>query len=113
MLDQASFDFSTPPAPPAADEVTRLVDHLQRAGETWLTAKQLAGALSLSDRKIRSLAEHSDGRVISGPGCPGYRHVDHCTLEILNEVSNRLASQARAMYRRSIRIRKLAHSILR
>lgn len=111
MLAQASFDF-TSPAAPAAGEVARLVSHLQRAGETWLTARQLAAALSLTDRKIRSLAEHSDGLIVSGPGCPGYRHLHHCSPVILDEVANRLKSQAKAMLRRSITIRRRAHALL-
>lgn len=112
MISQAAFNFPAPPAPQQSD-VERLVNHLHDAGETWLTASQLAAVLGLTDRKIRKLAEHSDGLIVSGPGCPGYRHIDHCTPSILSEVADRLKSQARSMIRRSIRIRNRAHSRIR
>jgi len=113
MTNKGEFDFSTPPLPPAATEVDRLVHHLLEAGPIWITAKELATSLDLTDRKVRQLAEHSDGLIISGPGCPGYRHLHHCTADQLREVADRLNSQARSMMRRSIRIRRRAHALIR
>ena len=112
MNDQGEFDFRGP-VPPPATEVDRLIRHLDHAGAVWTTAKQLAAQLDLTDRKVRQLAEHSEGQIISGPGCPGYRHLRHCTADQLREVADRLNSQARAMMRRSIKIRRCAHALIR
>lgn len=112
MSGQGEFDFSAPLPSPAASEVDRLTRHLLEAGPVWITARELAATLDLTDRKVRQLAEHSDGLIVSGPGCPGYRHLNHCTADQLREVADRLNSQARAMMRRSIRIRRRAHAII-
>jgi hypothetical protein len=77
-----------------------------------VNAKQIAASLGFNERKIRSLAQESDGIIVSGPGCPGYRHISHCTGAQVREVSDRMKSQAKAMLRRSIRLKNLAHSII-
>lgn len=71
--------------------------------------KKLAVALGHTDRKIRQIAEHSGGLIISGPGSPGYQHISHCTTEQINHIANTLESQGRSMLRRSQTIRKQAH----
>jgi hypothetical protein len=111
MITQASFDFTAPPAPPAG-EVEILVGYLKNH-PGFHTAKQLALALAYTDRRIRQLAEASDGLIISGPGSPGYCHLHHCPSEQLAHIADTLRSQARRMLARSIRIRKRAHSIIR
>ena len=112
MITQAAFDFTAPAPSPEIGEVERLVSYLkQHPG--FHTAAKLSSALALSDRKIRQLAELSDGLVISGPGSPGYCHLDHCDTKRLAHIANTLRSQARSMLARSIRIRKRAHSIIR
>jgi len=109
MITQASFDFTAPA--PAAGEVGRLVNHL-RNHPGFHTAAMLSVALDLSDRKIRQLAESSDGLIISGPGSPGYCHLNHCPTETLSHIVNTLRSQARSMIGRSIRIRRRAHALI-
>lgn len=98
---------------PSEREVERLVSHLLAAGDQWSTAAEIAKALGIGDRKVRSLAEHSQGLVVSAPGCPGYRHLHHTTALQIAEIRNRLASQAKAMMRRSILIGRLAHKLIR
>ena len=98
---------------PAELEIERLVSHLDAAGDQWLTAAEIAKQLGIGDRRVRQLAEHSRGRIVSAPGCPGYRHIHHTTVEQIAEIRNRLASQAKAMMRRSILIGRMAHSIIR
>lgn len=111
MNDQPTFDFTAPPAPPAG-EVEALIRYL-----AWHpgfhTAAKLSTALNHTDRKIRQLAEASDGFIISGPGSPGYCHISHCDTERLAHIADTLRSQARSMLARSIRIRKRAHSLIR
>ena len=112
MIQQSSFDFTAPPPPPVSGEVTTLL--------AWLldhpgfhTARSLSTQLDLSDRKIRQIAELSDGLIVSGPGSPGYCHLRHCPPETLGHIADTLRSQARSMICRSIRIRRRAHSLIR
>ena len=108
MLDQASFDFTAPPAP-ADDEVERLVLYLI-SNPGFHTARRIESALDLSDRRIRQLAEAARGTIISGPGSPGYCHIDHCPLEKLSHIAAAQLSQGRAMIRRSLQTSRLAHA---
>lgn len=112
MFHQASFDFSAPPASPPETEVQRLVAWL-RDHPGFHTARNLAAALELSDRKIRQLAEHSDGMIISGPGSPGYQHLHHCSAGDLAHIADTLRSQAISMLRRALKMRSRAHAIIR
>lgn len=109
---QADFDFTTPPAAVPVGEVEALLAYLS-ANPGFHTAKQLSAALDLSDRKVRQLAEASDGLIISGPGSPGYCHLYHCPAEQLAHIADTLRSQARRMIARSIRIRRRAHQLIR
>ena len=106
---QCDFDFTRPPV---NSEVDTLIEFLRRRGERWTTAKEVGRNLGFNERKVRQLAEHSDGIVISGPGCPGYRHINFCNADELREVSERLKSQAKAMLRRSIRLKTRAHALI-
>ena len=113
-MKQASLKLSSSFAKcPAEREIERLVSHLDAAGDQWLTAAEIAKALGIGDRTVRLLAEHSRGRIVSAPGCPGYRHLNHTTVEQIAEIRNRLASQAKSMMRRSILIGRLAHAVIR
>jgi hypothetical protein len=73
----------------------------------------LETALNLSDRKIRQLAEAARGAIVSGPGSPGYCHIDHCPTEKLSHIADTLLSQGRAMIRRALQTRRLAHARIR
>ena len=111
-MHQQELNFTTPPTPPEVGEVEILLNHLSN-NPGFHTAKQLAAALDLSDRKIRQLAEASNGLVISGPGSPGYCHLYHCPTEQLGHIAESLISQGKAMIQRGIRTRKLAHQLIR
>jgi len=78
----------------------------------WHTAAKISGSLSLSDRKVRALAEASNGLVVSGPGTPGYCHASHCTAEEISHAAETLISQGKRMIARAIRIRRRGHQIL-
>lgn len=108
---QGSFDFTAPPAPPPG-EVEILVAYLKNH-PGFHTARELAQALAYTDRRIRQIAEASDGLIISGPGSPGYCHLHHCPSKQLAHIADTLRSQARRMLARSIRIRKRAHTLIR
>lgn len=111
MTGQQELDFNPPP-PPVPGEVEILTAYLLN-NPGFHTAKQITAALDLSDRKVRQLAEASDGLIVSGPGSPGYCHLYHCEPAKLAHIADTLRSQARAMLARSIRIRKRAHQLIR
>jgi hypothetical protein len=100
------------PAAPAPTEVEILTTYLLN-NPGFHTAAQLAKALAYTDRKIRQLAEASDSYIISGPGSPGYIHINHCPAEKLAHIPETLISQGKSMIRRGIRIKRRAHSIIR
>jgi len=107
-------EFKTPrqSSPPQAN-VDRLVAILLTHGERWTTSSEIAKETGYNERHIRDLAEHSECRIVSGPGCPGYRHILHTTTAQIAEVVNRLQSQAKRMISRSVKINKAAHAMLR
>lgn len=77
------------------------------------TAAQCCAGLDLAvtegnKRLIRSLAEHSCGAIISGPGIP-YRHAGTCTVEEAVAAARSHESQARRQARRAADIRNYQH----
>lgn len=108
--EQAIFDFNPPAAAP--DEVEALVSYLHQQGPVWTTAKQIHTALGINDRRLRVLRQSARGRIISGPGCPGYRHVHHCTIDQIREAAARKKSQIRAMVADYIADLRLANRLL-
>lgn len=112
MANQPEFDF-TKGADPTAQEVERLVTYLDKQGPVWTTAKQIQAALGFNDRKLRVLRSLAKSRIVSGPGCPGYRHIRHCTLDDIKEAAARKKSQIRAMIADYIALLKSAHSTIR
>jgi hypothetical protein len=101
-------DLFSPPRPAAsAAEVTALIAWLA-AHPGWHPAAKIAAALSLTDRKVRALAERSNGLIVSGPGTPGYCHSSHCSAEEISHAAETLVSQARRMMARAISIKKQA-----
>ena len=108
MNAQIEMDFET--AKPAADDIARLANFLYAQGPTWTTAKDITKALDFTDRQIRKLASESNGLILSGPGCPGYRHVRRATPEEVQEVVARLRHQAHMMDQRCSAIHKAFHA---
>jgi hypothetical protein len=112
MLNQASFDFTGPPPPPPG-EVEILTAYLKKQGPVWTPAKQIEADLGINDRKLRILRAAAKNQILSGPGCPGYRHMDHATLDNIQEAAARKRSQIRAMTRDYIDLKRCAHSRIR
>ena len=109
ITEQAAFRFTAPAEIP---DVERLLAWLS-ARPGFHTAKQLAEALDLSDRKIRQLAEQSGGLVVSGPGSPGYCHLYHCPTEQVAHLTATMISQGKTMIRRALLTRRRAHKVIR
>lgn len=111
--DQLYLIFPSAPAPLQHQAETERVVGYLLAHPGFHLARDLAPALGLTDRAIRRASELADGHIVSGPGSPGYCHIEHCPTETLAHITDTLRSQARHMLTRSIRIRKRAHSIIR
>jgi hypothetical protein len=108
MSEQLQLDFET--KQPAHDDIERLALFLYAQGAIWTTAKDITNALGFTDRQIRKLASESNGLILSGPGCPGYRHVRRATPEEVQEVVARLRHQAHMMDQRCSAIHKAFHA---
>jgi hypothetical protein len=84
------------------------VDAVLRAlGRDWLTAAALGRLTGFSDRTLRSIANESDGAIISGQR--GYKSTRYATIDEINHASNWLVSQAKKMERRAIAIQRRRH----
>lgn len=91
-------------------EVEQMVRFL--AGKGWLRAAEIEVATSSGDRKIRAIAEHSQGRILSGQ--QGYRLFDRTTpLEEADRAATWLESQGRKMLQRGAAIRRVYHRYAR
>lgn len=97
------------PEQPDLEEVAKLAVWLYQIGDEWVTARRITAALDLTDRQIRHLAAASGGVIVSGPGCPGYKHVRHCDPDELRTVASRLEHQAKLMAERAAAIRRQFH----
>lgn len=111
MSYQSEFDLSDP-TPADFEEVAALLRFLAEQGESWTTAKDIKEQTGIDDRRLRHLAAISGGLVVSGPGCPGYRHVSKCPLETVKEAAARLDAQASKMTKRASDLRRTAHRLL-
>jgi hypothetical protein len=79
-------------------------------GRGWQKAREIEAALGIDERKLRAMAEHSDGEILSGPGCPGYRLFDgETSLGDAERAAGRLRSQGEKMIRRAMSIGRRMH----
>jgi hypothetical protein len=82
------------------------------SGRGWLRAAEIEAATGIGDRKMRVIAEHSDGRILSGQG--GYRLFDRTTpVEEADRAASWLESQGRKMLLRGASIRRRLHRYAR
>ena len=73
----------------------------------WHTARELK-IHGFTDRELRLLVEHSDGRILSYPGSPGYKLFEAATLDEY-QAAEALRNQARRMLCRFFRYRRRYH----
>ena len=97
--------------PPSQAEVDKLVAWL-RNNPGFQKASKLERHLGLADRRLRQLAQNSEGLIISGPGSPGYCHRDHCPVETVSHIAETMISQGKRMIRRGLSMRARAHQAL-
>lgn len=109
MTTQLELAVRTPSPEISAEDVDRVCAALAHADD-WIEAAALAEQLGTTDRKVRKAAEYSDGRILSGPGCPGYKLLDSSArLGDADRAASCLESQARRMLLRAARIRARMH----
>lgn len=108
---QVEFQFRPQGPEVSKAELDQLTDYL--VGRNWVRAAQIQADLRLDERRIRLIAEASDGRILSGPGCPGYKLLSQETpIREVDEAATRLESQGRRMLARATAIRRRAHTLL-
>ena len=99
---------------PAVTEAEVLAITTWLRGRGWVKAREIETALGMDERTIRAVAEHSDGLILSGPGCPGYRIFDgETSLGDADRAASRLESQGRKMLLRAGTIRRRLHRYAR
>lgn len=114
MDDQTELSFDAPRKAPEVSEaeVEAVCDWLTDRG--WMKAAEIAEAFAMSDRKIRAIAEASDGRILSGPGSPGYRLFTGATeIREADRCASQIESQANRMLARAVAIRRRFHRYAR
>lgn len=111
MIEQGKLPIHTSSAgaPEVSDaEIDQLCEWLR--GRGWVKAAEISQALSIDDRKVRAIAQHSDGRILSGPGCPGYLlFTGRTEIEEADRCACRIESQAKQMFARALSIRRRFH----
>lgn len=104
MIEQ--LDLISDKAPKiSAEEVNLLIACLR--GKGWLTARLISQALSWPDRKIRAVANASEGQVISGQ--LGYRLTCEASIAEIQHATKWMRHQANAMLARVMEIDRVYH----
>jgi hypothetical protein len=85
------------------------IEHL-KGQRRWFPAKELETQTGWTDRDIRSYAEASEGRVISGQN--GYKHADNSTADEIAHFANQMESRGRKMIARANAVRIYAHQLV-
>lgn len=112
QMEQLDLDLSASKAPVVSDEEIRLVVEFL-ADRGWQKAAAITAALGFNERRIRAIAEQSDGLILSGPGCPGYRLLTAAvSFREIDMVAGRIESQSKRMRARAISIRCRAHALI-
>lgn len=92
--------------PADCTEIITVLRALTGAG--WKTARQLGAMTGFNERTLRSLANASDGQIISGQ--QGYKLTREATRDEIHHAANWLKHQAAEMQRRAIAIEKQGHA---
>lgn len=107
MTATGELDLRSPAPLVTAEQVDLVVSFVR--GKIWVRGAEICAALAIDDRRLRAIAEFSDGRIISGPGCPGYRLFTGDALADADLAASRLESQGKRMIHRAIAIRRRFH----
>jgi hypothetical protein len=98
MTAQLDLEIKTsrraPRATPA--DIAWFIDRL-RGRTDWVTATALGATTEAQKRRLRQIKEMAGGKIVSFPGSPGYKLLDHCTLAELRRCDAAVRSQTRRM----------------
>ncbi len=105
----------------AGDEISLLIRVL--AGRGWMTGQEIGGTPEFTplferskraniERKIRAIANASNGHVISYPGSPGYRLTREATIAEIQTATAVLRHQGGEMIQRALQIDRVYHGKL-
>lgn len=87
-----------PELPEITDPDARVLSAiLLTAARKWVSAREIKGATGWPARRIRAAAENAQGRVLSGPGSPGYKLTVYADADEIKHVCAALRHQARRM----------------
>ena len=89
------------------EQVEMVADYLRE--KKWVKGEQICADLKISDRMLRKIVEFADGRILSGPGSPGYRLFVRDALADADAVASSFESQGRRMFQHAIAIRRRFH----
>jgi len=113
------LDLLPPSAPPVnSEDVALLISVL--AGNGWMKTPEVAAApefqlrfggskMANFERKIRAIANRSEGFVLSYPGSPGYRLTVEAKIEEIQTATAKLRHQAGQMIQRALEIDRVYH----
>ena len=95
------------------DPNVRWLENLLKSRADWVSAAELAalsgrGVTEHTKRYIRQLASASHW-IVSGQA--GYRHLEHCTPEIVHHFTSAFRSQIRKMGLRLLGVQRNAHRL--
>ena len=112
MIEQLEIGMPSAAPEVSPEEIERLCAYL--VGRGWVKAPVIERETGFDDRKIRKIAEWSDGRILSGPGTPGYKLFTGATeIDEADRCASQIESQARRMIRRAASIRRRFHRYAR
>jgi hypothetical protein len=77
--------------------------------KAWVKGEEICADLKITDRMLRKIVEFADGRIISGPGSPGYRLFTREALADADAVASSFESQGKRMLQHAIAIRRRFH----
>ncbi len=78
-------------------------------GRGWQKSSQLGAKTWDQKRRLRAIANASNGRIVSWPGSPGYKLFDECTPEDFLRGDNATRSAVRELLGKWKRILKRMH----
>lgn len=105
--ENLELDFSRKAPAVSADEIDGVCAFL--GGKGWMRAREILVEIGIDDRRMRVIAEKSDGRIISGQ--KGYRLFDPSTpIGEADQAAGWLISQGKKMIRRGVAIRRRMHA---
>lgn len=102
----------------SSEDVALLIRVL--AGHDWMSAAEVVSTDEFqgrfwglkkanAERRIRAIANSSDGHVLSYPGSPGYRLTIEAKIEEIQTAVSKLRHQARQMTERALQIDRVYH----